>query len=448
MSEPRGAPARVVEAERDLLVHVLYLQASPALSFRVEPEQISPNHGRFRGPWAAARSAEAKGETWSTVDVVSGDDLDYLDRAASARVAMSDARIAGSQQTILEHASVQAAVARLDRVRAEARTGDLGHADMLRELHEITGDLEAFGAKGAVHWTDAAREWALEWGREFKDRKAVPMPLPRMQAAYGGWRQGRLHFISAPTSTHKTTLARMAAVHAADAGYPSVYWTLEDDNSAIVSRTMAAEVPLFTTDHAAHVGIERLTEGELATTMREIGEQQEKDRPLWLLDRPATSADISGQLRAMKAKYGIRLAVIDYFQLIRPDGRDEGHVDRCAQAMHDLAKTLGIALIICVQPTQEATKKHSQGGTLDTGDLRGGSSIGQAAFAVLTLNRVREDIKLDRPGGRVVTIPKGAIRLIVRKWKGGKRGQWPLTARGEHDMLYELAIDDEHEARK
>jgi hypothetical protein len=235
------------------------------------------------------------------------------------------------------------------------------------------------------------------YGRDIKDKssRTLPMFLPAMQEALGGWTLGKLHLIVARSSEHKTTFTRQAAEHAAHTGHPVLYWTMEDSSEDIAIRDIASRSELTTRDLATAQVPQHL---QLNKRLPEVGARardhvmREAAGLFWLIDRGGPKlSDIGPTIGQAIAKHGIRAAALDFAQLIEADSghQDTGHWKRVAAYLAALAKRHRIALLACCQIDKFATResKDNEDRGIRAEDMYGGISWMQSAFSVTCLWR-------------------------------------------------------------
>ena len=371
--------------------------------------------------WERAKTAKVG---WSHVDLVRLNEWDtykiQLDRLTSLEMFTQRSRIDHLESQVLEASALRLVVMDTRTAIDGIITGTMEREDMLGVLERGLARLRACGDEHWITLREAAHGVAKEAMEAQKSEQplTVEMPLPSLDVHLGGWRRGRLHMIQAITSGHKTTLARMAAEHvASNLGQTSAYISLEDTPFDIAARSIASR-------SKKQLEVGSLVSGNfvdspdgIRTMVGVISNLDETDPQLIIRHESLTISQCVARLHE-SASRGAVLAVIDFFQLIRPDSG--GDYDQefwlvAANRLQKAALDTNMALVLCVQPTQEATKRATQTNyMLGLGDMRGGSAIPQAAYGVLSLS-----FRLDDNGKRC----KNELYIAPQKWKSAQTGK-------------------------
>ena len=319
------------------------------------------------------------------------------------------------------------AIAELEKLVALVRAGGLPQS---REYRDVVRDLMR-------DWFDHLKENADAKDDDSKLRPLIPLPLHALAQRYGGLQPGKTYLIGAVTSAHKTTLARMCWSHAGDVGYRGMFWTMEDECEDVIIRDLAEHSRAVSTQTFTRY---ELSQDEMHQVIGGVEKRASEEGPgrLLVYDEAVPTLSRVVEVIACESARGLDLVVLDFLQLIRPDNSriDEvQHLFQCVTALSGLAKLLKIALVITVQPTHAATKAHEEfGKPISIGDLRGGSAIAQAAWAVLLLSR-----PFDREAKRPL---RDRIRLSVAKWKHASTGSWQFKVRPDKDLITDEIVAD------
>lgn len=419
---PRGTLLGRTQQQREykLAHHYLVLHPEEFTSARVSDSDFCavPYLGEL---WDRAKSA-APG--WTFVDLVKPLEWDTykgeIDTLTSAEMFSARAQIGQLEAKVIETNAVRSAVIETRGAVQDVIEGKLERDQLMALFERVLQRLRSCGDDRWVSLRDAAHAVARDLLEAQSGKKplVVEMPLPSLMAAVGGWRRGRVHMIQAITSGHKTTLARMAVEHVASVvGEPAVYISLEDTEQDLAARSIAER-------SRGKIEVRHLVsgdmpdrEGKLQALIRVITEIDNTDPKMLIRHQSLTLSQVVSLLHEAASR-GAVLAAIDFFQLIRPDSGGEADTDFwlvAASRLQSAAIQTGMALVLCVQPTQEATKRAmSQNHVLGLGDMRGGSAISQAAYGVLSLG-----FKLDNDGKRM----RDRIYCFVQKWKSASPGQ-------------------------
>ncbi len=139
---------------------------------------------------------------------------------------------------------------------------------------------------------------------------------------------------------------------------------------------------------------------------RTIDREKLRRLPIHFDDSAVVANKICSRIRYAHRRYGIKIAVLDYLQLVEPDDKKaqrERQVAEVSRAMKLLARELRIPIVVaCQLNRQSANEKRKP----RLSDLRESGSIEQDADVVLMLNESED----------------GASEIIVAKNRGGRCG--------------------------
>ena len=174
----------------------------------------------------------------------------------------------------------------------------------------------------------------------------VPTGFIRLNEITSGWQPGNYIIIGAPPGEGKSNLAAHFAVAAASAHYPTILYTMEMTQVEVTERLIARESRIETT--AVHQNKptpydwERITDGCAVLS----------NWPLYIDDTPGmTIVELSARMKNAVKKYGIRLAIVDYLQLMPGMGESgrQIQVETISRGMKKLAGVLRIPIIAVSQ---------------------------------------------------------------------------------------------------
>ena len=153
------------------------------------------------------------------------------------------------------------------------------------------------------------------------------------------------------------------------------------------------------------------------------------DAPLWLCTQEVGTADIRHIAGVMKARHKVRMIVVDYIGLVRPDDRSAPRHEQIAKVSRDLkviAEDLGIAVLGICQINRGPDKEKRPPRLTD---LRDSGAVEQDADVVLLLDRQRGiDEQLSNDGtlyvakqrnGEVGSVPVRFDPQTIRFYQGG-----------------------------
>lgn len=220
-----------------------------------------------------------------------------------------------------------------------------------------------------------------------------------------GFQRGEMAVFAARPSVGKTALAAALALHAARSGHGVLFCSLEQPRCQIADRILLATADANPHDYRAGKtrghDVGRLSDA--AASLRGL--------PVWIDDAPAqTVARVASQARRLVRSSGVRLVVVDYLQLVRPeDARPPRHeqVALVSRRLKALAREAGVAVLALAQLNREVEGRPD--GAPRLSDLRDSGSIEADADLVVLLHK-----PADLPG---------ALALTVAKQRNGPTGQ-------------------------
>jgi replicative DNA helicase len=224
-----------------------------------------------------------------------------------------------------------------------------------------------------------------------------------------GWQKQDLVVIAARPGMGKTAFAMAAAEHAAAAGVPTLVFSLEMAKRQLAMRMLAAR---------ARVGQYQFQRGMVSEDeWRATIEAHDAiaQLPLWIDDTARLSTvALTAKARAMKARHGIGLVVVDYLQLQKATGLEKGanrerEVSEISQSLKALAKELDVPVIALSQLNRRVEERADKRPMLS--DIRESGAVEQDADVVMFLYRD----EYYHPE----TITPGVVEIIIAKQRNG-----------------------------
>ena len=161
---------------------------------------------------------------------------------------------------------------------------------------------------------------------------------------------------------------------------------------------------------------------------RTVGRDKLRKLPMYFDDATVSASRIVARIRYHHRRFGIRLAVVDYLQLIEPDDKRaqrERQVADVSRSMKLLAKELRIPILLaCQLNRQSANEKRKP----RLSDLRESGAIEQDADVVLLLHEDED----------------GDSSIIVAKQRGGPTGDVPVVFRKDFSVFSSKCVSDGH----
>lgn len=274
-----------------------------------------------------------------------------------------------------------------------------------------------------VTGTDAIVDFAL-WLDKPEEEAAISTGLsPLDRKLNGGLKGGRFYVIGARTGVGKSALMCCIATHAIKKGARVLYVSLEMGARENIARMVAKlsgvslgrinnRQMLTDGDHAALVDSYALLPGD----------------NFRFSTRARTPDAVRRAALQMRAQTGLDLIVVDYIQILQPDGRTSSRVEALGQITGAL-KLLAMELDVPVLSAAQINRAGVQGGSAPRlSDLRESGSIEQDADVVILLHR---------PDGQEQEARK-RIEIVVAKNRQGTLGVSNLIFDGALMRYYPL----------
>jgi replicative DNA helicase len=215
----------------------------------------------------------------------------------------------------------------------------------------------------------------------------------------------------------KSAAATNIAEHAAvEAGVPVALFSLEMSETELAHRFLASQ---------ARVSSDDLRKGRVrAEKWPKVLQAVEKlaRAPIFVDDSSDMSVlELRAKSRRLAARHGLGLVVVDYLQLMRPEGRpDSSRVEQIGQisrGLKILARELNVPVIAVSQLSRAVESRNPPVPMLS--DLRESGSIEQDADVVMFIYR---DEYYNKESERL-----GEADVIVAKHRNGPIGEVALT---------------------
>ena len=244
-----------------------------------------------------------------------------------------------------------------------------------------------------------------------------------------------------PSGGGKSALAAQILAHNcepsidANRGVPVLFISQEMGGAQVARRSLST-----------HTGISTRMQrtGEIVSAeygyLRDAAERL-KHLPFYVDEsgRQSTSRIIR-KLRAMKKRYGIRMAVIDHLLLIRPENQKMSKFDTiefAAMEIKDVAKELDIAVILLAQLTRESQKREFW--RIRDMDLFGGDQVKQCSDIMMTVTLPEKWLRQREPdqGDKLRAKWEGDCL----RWEGKAEIGFPKLREGEDGRSCSVSFD-------
>lgn len=241
-----------------------------------------------------------------------------------------------------------------------------------------------------------------------------------------GLHAGDLIIFAGRTSQGKSTLATTIARNMALMGIPSAYYSLEMGAKQLTARIMARDTLLS----SSRMLYDKMNDEELA----KFDTQAERlnQLPIYYDDKSKTSfRRLCTSIRAMVRKHSIKMAFIDYLQILA-----NGSTDNREQLIGDMArelKRLAVELNICIVAISQLSRaKDKPEPTLM--EMRGSGQIEEACdIAVLVYRPFVYGIERYKDG----TLTYGTAQLTIAKGRNIGLAQEVVEFNGELTYFYD-----------
>jgi replicative DNA helicase len=250
-----------------------------------------------------------------------------------------------------------------------------------------------------------------------------------------GWHTGDLIVMAGRTSQGKSTLAMTIARNMAMNGIPSVYYSLEMGAKQLTARMMARDCQLT----SSRMLYDKLNDDEL--TRFDKASEGYKQLPIYYDDKSKTSfSRICTSIRAMVRQHGVRVAYIDYLQILVNSSKTDNRESLLGDMARDL-KRLAVELNICIVAVSQLSRsKDKPEPTL--AELRGSGQIEEACdVAVLVYRPFVYGIERYKDGRLTVD----TAQLTIAKGRNIGLAQEVVAFNGELTYFYDIKEKTEQE---
>ena len=194
-----------------------------------------------------------------------------------------------------------------------------------------------------------------------------------------GWHGGDLVIIAGETSQGKSTLATTIAYNMGVSGIPSVFYSLEMSAEQLAARIIARRVNVS----SSVILYDKLSDDEYNRLYD--GSRQLKNLPIYFdEDSKSSFMKICGSIRRMVRNHGVRIAFIDYLQILA-NGRGDNREQLIGDMARDL-KRLAVEQDICIVAlSQLARDRNAKEPSLNR--MRGSGQIEEACDVAVLVHR-------------------------------------------------------------
>ena len=261
----------------------------------------------------------------------------------------------------------------------------------------------------------------------------IPSGLTSIDRKTCGWQNSDLIILAGRPSMGKTALALKFAKEPALLNIPVIFFSLEMSVDQLANRYISGETDITQME---------LRRGEVSDWKRiEKTVTKFEKVPLFIDDKSSLSvAQIRSRIIMYKQKFGIKLAIIDYLQLIKGSKNNrEQEISDISRTLKQCAKELDIPIIALSQLNRSVENRPDKRPMLS--DLRESGAIEQDADLVMFILRPEKyGILQDEEGEST----KGITIVIFAKFRNGSqsdvvlKNNLSLTEFYDKDFMPEL----------
>lgn len=255
--------------------------------------------------------------------------------------------------------------------------------------------------------------------------------LASLDALTGGWQAGDLIGVGGATSSGKTAFALQSALAAGRCYYAS----LEMMTSQLLERAVAnvGRIPY------RHIRFPKDAPEEVLTGLY-MAVAKAKELRLCIDDQPGLTVEqISSRSRQLHMQEPLRMIVVDHLNLVRrPRKNDAAELGEIAISLKNLAKDLGIPVMVLVQLNRDNKTRADRRPEL--GDFRNSGEIEEALDTAVMVYRD----EYYNPNGPLA----GYAEFIIRKQRQGERNVTAWAKSYLSEMRFESCDEPAIEAEQ
>lgn len=241
--------------------------------------------------------------------------------------------------------------------------------------------------------------------KEEKGERGIMTGLRLFDSRFG-WHGGDLIIIAGETSMGKSTLATTIAYNMASAGVPVAYYSLEMSSRQLVARIIA---------RVTEVSSSTLLYGKLSDNEYDRvydSTLKLKNLPIYFDENSKVSfPKICSSIRMMRKRYGVRVAFIDYLQILA-NGRGDNREQLIGDMARDLKRLAVETDTVIVALSQLARDRQNKEPSLNR--LRGSGQIEEACDVGVLIHRSNlrsDDAKIYIAKGRNIGLATERVKF-------------------------------------
>lgn len=303
------------------------------------------------------------------------------------------------------------------------RAGDESESadDVLQSFAAVSTDLatDASDKRRPVSSHDLIATEGITSLLEPRRHHGIELPWVKLDKDMSGLGPGQMVVLMAATSRGKTSMALQVATGAAKQGRTPVIWTMEMSPKSLFRRMLTQLSGVYT-------GKQRLTLDEREAQRGAVARLDEQ--PIYFDRHSRSIGSFVSSLRQVRAQSGLGIAIVDYLQLIRGNGKNR------AQEVSDNSRALKLAAMDFNIPFLVLSQ-------VDRGSVKGdGAKIGIHSGKESGDIENDADVLLWIEGGELSRDHDTPISVHVGKQREGPAGfSVPMIFRPESQTFMEVA---------
>ena len=209
----------------------------------------------------------------------------------------------------------------------------------------------------------------------------IPTGMPDLDRMTGGLRAGEMIVLAARPSMGKTSLGmQICESVAVDQKIPVGVFSLEMNAQSLIERMVCSRARV----NRRSIPAKSITDRDFQTLS--MAAKEISNAPLFIDDSAGLNIDeVRSRARRMHKKYGVKLFVIDYLQLMGGTNKDKGknrerEVADISSGVKNIARELGVPVIVMAQLNREIERDKNRKPRMS--DLRESGAIEQDADVI------------------------------------------------------------------
>lgn len=266
----------------------------------------------------------------------------------------------------------------------------------------------------------------------------IPSGISTLDKITGGWRKGHLVIKAARPAMGKTASVLSYAYHAAMAGHPVAFFSLEMGKAELMNRliSMKAKDMYWMQKSSSELSRGMLDVGEYAKVQNAAAELAKL--PIFIDDGSSLSpSELRRKAIDLKTKHNIQFIIIDYLQLmdassLKKNKHEEiSYIARCVKL---LAKELEVPIILLSQLSRGVESRDEKRPVLS--DLKESGGIEENADMVIMLYRDEYYGQMQNEFGESTA---NILEMIIRKNRHGALATVLARYYSDTNTIYDIS---------